>query len=1428
MAKSVKIRRGKTIEHINALNNTGFTGEVGEITVDTDLNTIRVHDGVTLGGHSLANTLNPIFTGIVNSQEFRFKNSYATLGAFPAAATSNQGMVAYNQADGKEYYSNGTAWTPLVQTADLNGFVSSGINFVGQNGDANIFADKTGSQLRFKKIRPGNNITVSTGDADVVQINAANYVGANTNVGSPIFKNVTGTTFNFRGIQAGDGITVAVSGTDNSVIVTSNLLQAFNTVNVNNTTNIPTTTANDTIRFLNGVGVSFVGNANGKSVTANLALAAVNNTLQTGSNVLGTYSNATLTFNKIQAGSGIVLSSGSNGEIVVSAPQVGTVTGAANLNPPSPTSLGLYKQDDAGVLKFYNISAGSNVSISYIDGNNLQISAATGGSAGVGTVQSGTATYLAYYPSTGTAVGPIAGGGAYWDSATSKIVANITGTVSSISNHTTTGLAEGTNLYYTSQRFDDALATKTTSDLAEGTNLYFTVDRAQDAVSDMLLAGNANLVNVSYTTTAASTSTATITVSNTAGLVNGYVVTGSTVPLGITHTIQTVGVGTFTVSPAVYAVIGTAFTITNPADGSTIRLNATAASTSTATVTITDNTGITAGQFMTGTGVSGTSTVQSTSGSTQVVLTPGYNVRVTSGTSLTFSTLTATGLTSTYSDSTDTYTFSVDNNYIGQRARTAISVQAGQGLTYDSVSGQLSLSGAVTQVNGQTGTVILAVGDITGAAPAASPTFTGTPRTVNITAGDDNFKIANKKYVDDNILAVRGATPSAGLTTVQALGAAINGDTLFYQTVSSSIDLKLSRSGGTVTGLLLLNHVVGDLDDDKTAATKRYVDIKATVQTVNSKSGNVLLNADDIAERVSPAPVNVYFTQARARASISAVADGSISDIISYDDTTGVIKFNGAQVRSTVSVQQDNSILTLLSYASNDGVVRFNPNTDVLTEGTNNLFYTTTRARGVISVVSNGSQANFLAYSSANGQISYNASSDKVSEGTNNLYFTSVRARAAISLATSGSQTQLLSYNSANGQFGVNATTTYIAEGTNQYYTDSKARSAISVTVTNSNNIDEQNILTYSNVSGILQFNANTNSIYEGTDNLYFTDARARLAVALTTTDSTVLSYDNVTGSFTFTKPNTDKIAEGSTNKYATTTTVRPMVSAVVTTTAGIATGNHMTYSSSTGEFTINANSDSLTEGNTNIFFTNTRARNAITFSTTTVNSSGTALLAYTPSTGALVFNNSTDSLTEGTTNKWASDATVRSKLSVTGGNGGVMTYNSTTGVFSPTITVNTTNLVYTPSADGTTAKTLDTVQNISEASSPKFNKLNYVSANLPAAPLTLNNPGNVGVVLVNLNNGYFHEFNRDRNITGITFLNPPASGTYVEVVVSLCNVSGGGWQFNPVSSVKWQNGAYPNLLSTTTAATARDIFKFATYDGGTTWLEISRSINVV
>lgn len=51
MSKQWQIRRGTTIA------NDDFTGAVGELTMDTDKNQLRLHDGSTQGGHAFGDTV---------------------------------------------------------------------------------------------------------------------------------------------------------------------------------------------------------------------------------------------------------------------------------------------------------------------------------------------------------------------------------------------------------------------------------------------------------------------------------------------------------------------------------------------------------------------------------------------------------------------------------------------------------------------------------------------------------------------------------------------------------------------------------------------------------------------------------------------------------------------------------------------------------------------------------------------------------------------------------------------------------------------------------------------------------------------------------------------------------------------------------------------------------------------------------------------------------------------------------------------------------------------------------------------------------------------------------------------------------------------------------------------------------------------------
>ncbi len=81
--------------------------------------------------------------------------------------------------------------------------------------------------------------------------------------------------------------------------------------------------------------------------------------------------------------------------------------------------------------------------------------------------------------------------------------------------------------------------------------------------------------------------------------------------------------------------------------------------------------------------------------------------------------------------------------------------------------GNPGVDGAVLSVNTKTGNVTLAVADIAGAAPSASPSLTGTPTAPTATAGTNTGQIATTAFV---------ATATAGLAVVSGRNRIINGN----------------------------------------------------------------------------------------------------------------------------------------------------------------------------------------------------------------------------------------------------------------------------------------------------------------------------------------------------------------------------------------------------------------------------------------------------------------------------------------------------------------------------------------------------------------------------------------------------------------------------------------------------------------------------
>jgi hypothetical protein len=277
---------------------------------------------------------------------------------------------------------------------------------------------------------------------------------------------------------------------------------------------------------------------------------------------------------------------------------------------------------------------------------------------------------------------------------------------------------------------------------------------------------------------------------------------------------------------------------------------------------------------------------------------------------------------------------------------------------------------------------------------------------------------------------------------------------------------------------------------------------------------------------------------------------------------------------------------TGITWTYNDGANtltgNFTGTTSVVPEGSN-LYYTQGRFDSAFAAKSttNLAEGTNLYFTEARGNANFATNlaasdTDDLSEGSTNLYYTNTRARTALSV-TAGTG---LSYDNTTGVFNLAAipnasltnssitingqavslggtvtlTTTNIAEGTNLYWTEARGNSnfTTNLAASSTTNLAEGTNLYYTQARFDTAFsNKSTTNLAEGTNlyytqarfnsalaaktttdlaegtNLYYTDARARLALS---SSATGLSYANNSGVFSLTAgyaiPTTVKLGE--------------------------------------------------------------------------------------------------------------------------------------------------------------------------------------------------------------------------------------------------------------------------------------------------------------
>ena len=319
------------------------------------------------------------------------------------------------------------------------------------------------------------------------------------------------------------------------------------------------------------------------------------------------------------------------------------------------------------------------------------------------------------------------------------------------------------------------------------------------------------------------------------------------------------------------------------------------------------------------------------------------------------------------------------------------------------------------------------------------------------------------------------------------------------------------------------------------------------------------------------------------------IEDTDATSGISTRSDLDVLRINGTDV-----LTHSGGVITLQNVDISNSIEN-TINTDYVTEGTTNIFFTNARADARINLQT-GSNLDLGS-----------KDTDFLPEGSTNLYYTNARWDTRLGTKT----------------------TTDLTEGTNLYYTDTRSRSAISVS----------GDLAYNSTTGVISFSAtaapvisvnsatgsvvlDTDDIAEGSTNLYYTDARVQAKIdavvdsapaALDTLNelAAALGDDaNFSGTVTTALAGKLPLAGG-------TMTGTLVLDGAPTSNLHAATKAYVDSAVTGGTGTLTT--DNISEGSTNLYFTNARADARIpTTVSTFTNDSGyvTTNTTYTAGNG--------------------------------------------------------------------------------------------------------------------------------------------------------------------------------------------------------------------
>ena len=372
------------------------------------------------------------------------------------------------------------------------------------------------------------------------------------------------------------------------------------------------------------------------------------------------------------------------------------------------------------------------------------------------------------------------------------------------------------------------------------------------------------------------------------------------------------------------------------------------------------------------------------------------------------------------------------------------------------LGGNLAINTNKFNVNSASGNTDIAGSlDIVGTTTAAVFNATGTTTLSGTSIAINN---SNSTTNVSGIVRILKSSDSTGYNNTSAALYTAGGISVAKR-LNVGGNFMVGGSGGVKTTITASN---GNISTDGTLNVAQATTIGGTLGVTGQITGNVTgdltgtADKSDLANVTNTPTSNLTYYPTFVSANNGYTEIRTDSNNLTYNPSSNTLTVNNFVSQTNFEVQGNLNVTgTITFFQSQVGSIA-NHDTDALTEGSTNLYFTDERVDDRVANLINGGTGISATYDDAGNMLTLSAvqadiNTDNITEGSTNIFYTETRFNASLAGKSTTDLTEgtNLYYTDARADARIaNATTDDLTEGSNLYYTDARADARASAAIT--------------------------------------------------------------------------------------------------------------------------------------------------------------------------------------------------------------------------------------------------------------------------------------------------------------------------------------------------------------------------------------------